>query len=286
MSTAASSVCPYVWSGGQIVEATSARVSPIDHGVLVGDGVFETCKVIDGCAFAIGRHLRRLQLSATTLGIIPPELDVVRAAVDATISANEEADTEPITRLRITVSSGEGVLGSLRGDHEARLLVAAATTPAPAGPALVATVPWVRNERGALAGLKTTSYAGNVRALEFAVAKGAHEAIFANTRDMLCEGTGTNVFVVLDDEIVTPPLSAGPLAGITRELVLETSPVTEANMAMADFLGADEAFLTSSTRDVMAMGAIDGRPLPVVNGPRTRDVSNALAELMAKTLDP
>ena len=82
-------------------------------------------------------------------------------------------------------------------------------------------MPWVRNERSATAGLKTTSYAENVVALDRAHAEGGSEALFANTRGELCEGTGSNVVVVVDDELVTPPLSSGCLAGITRELLLE-----------------------------------------------------------------
>ncbi len=261
-------------------------MSPIDHGVLVGDGVFETCKVLDGTAFALGRHLRRLSSSATRLGIKTPQSEMVRRAVEATISANAELDGALITRVRITVSSGEGVLGSARGDKEPNLFVAAATTHNPTGPASVATVPWVRNERGALAGVKTTSYAENVMAIEYALDRGAHEAIFANTRDMLCEGTGTNVFVVIDNQLLTPPIAAGPLAGITRELVLEISDAEQIDIPMAEFVTADEAFLTSSTRDVMAIGQIDGRELATVNGKATSEAAEAFASLVGGTLDP
>ena len=82
-------------------------------------------------------------------------------------------------------------------------------------------VPWVRNERSAVAGLKTTSYAENVVALAYAKERGAIEAVFANTRGELCEGTGSNVFVVRDGVVWTPPLDSGCLAGITRALAVE-----------------------------------------------------------------
>src|SRR4029077_15234792 len=89
----------------------------------------------------------------------------------------------------------------------------------PVAPAAeVVIVPWTRNEGGALAGLKTISYAENVRALAYAEANGAHEAISPNTRGNLCEATGSNVFLVLDGVCCTPPVSAGCLNGVTRQL--------------------------------------------------------------------
>ena len=91
-------------------------------------------------------------------------------------------------------------------------------------------VPWPRNELGALSGLKTTSYAENVRALAYAAERGGSEAIFANTAANLCEGTGTNIFVVAGGRLITPPLSAGCLAGVTRALVLEWVGAAEEDM--------------------------------------------------------
>ncbi|MFC7502105.1 aminotransferase class IV, partial [Nocardioides sp. GCM10030258] len=114
----------------------------------------------------------------------------------------------------------------------------------------VITVPWPRNERGALAGLKTTSYAENVVALEAARAKGATEAIFANLAGNLCEGTGTNVFYVVDGELRTPTLASGCLAGVTRDLVLEWFGGREVDEPLTVAAAADEIFLVSTTRDV------------------------------------
>src|SRR5690606_36162816 len=107
------------------------------------------------------------------------------------------------------------------GDSSPTLLVAVAEMPERPETTAVVTVPWTRNERGALTGLKTTSYAENVRALAYAAERGCSEAIFGNTVGDLCEGTGSNIFVVVDGRLLTPPLSSGCLAGITRALVLE-----------------------------------------------------------------
>ena len=130
---------------------------------------------------------------------------------------------EPIEfgRLRFTVTGGRGPLGSDRHDSDLTHIVTAVPHARPEAHGAVVTVPWVRNERAATAGLKTTSYADNVIALARAKEQGALEAIFGNTRGELCEATGSNVFVVVDGVVRTPPLDSGCLAGITRELVLE-----------------------------------------------------------------
>lgn len=279
--------CGQVWSDGAIVAADEARLSPLDHGLLVGDGVFETAKIVDGTPFALTRHVGRLRYSATELGLVPPTDAEVVAAALAVTDANSPGPGGPeLTRLRITLSGGAGPLGSGRGDHPVKLFVAAATTPHPTGPADVITVPWARNEKGALVGLKTTSYAENVKAIERARTHDASEAIFPNTQGQLCEGTGTNVFMVVDGQLVTPPLSSGCLAGITRQLVLDTTDAIEADISIEEFVECEEAFLTSSTRDVMPIRSIDGRSLLRVGGGATEHAQRAFASLVSQTLDP
>ena len=272
----------FVWLDGGLVATGEARVSAFDHGLTVGDGVFETMRVVEGTAFALRRHLARLARSAAALGLTPPEPGEIRAAVDAVIAANGDA----AGRVRVTVTGGAGPLGSQRGPDAATLLVASAPLDPYPPTADVVTVEWRRNERGALAGLKTTSYAENVRALAVAHAAGASEAIFANTSDDLCEGTGTNVFIVVDGRLLTPPLSSGCLAGITRELVLELIDAGEEALPLDALAAADEAFLTSSTRDVQAIASVDGEPLPSAPGPLTRAAAAAFADLLGRDLDP
>jgi branched-chain amino acid aminotransferase len=149
------------------------------------------------------------------------------------------------------------------------------------------TVPWPRNERSAVAGLKTTSYAENVVALAEARKVGATEAILPNLVGDLCEGTGTNVFVVLGGLLVTPPLLGGCLAGVTRALVLEELPdADEDNVPMAALAGAEEVLLTSSTRDVQPLRMLDGRDLPGVDGPVAKRAIDAIADLQVRDLDP
>jgi branched-chain amino acid aminotransferase len=155
----------------------------------------------------------------------------------------------------------------------------------------VVTVPWTRNEGGAVTGLKTTSYAENVRALAYARDRGAGEAIFLNTTRELCEATGSNVFVLAGGVVRTPPEGAGCLLGVTRALVLELCAehgiaAEEAALGPADLAQSDEAFLTSSTREVQPIAHADGRALPAAPGPTTEKIAALFTELIARDPDP
>ena len=116
----------------------------------------------------------------------------------------------------------------------------------------------------------------------------ADEAIFANTSGMLCEGTGSNEFVVLDGEVLTPPLSSGCLAGITRDLILEAGIGREADIALEDFSAdrLDEAFLTSSIRGVQAIASIDGAATQSAPGPITTKAAELYNTLLETNSEP
>ncbi|MDL2077367.1 aminodeoxychorismate lyase [Streptomyces sp. GXMU-J15] len=271
-----------IWLDGGLQDIESARVSVFDHGLTVGDGIFETVKVTDGRAFALTRHLARLTRSAQGLGLPDPDLDEVRRACAAVIEANPM----PLGRLRITYTGGHGPLGSDRGEHGPTLVVALGETARRPDSTAVITVPWTRNERGALTGLKTTSYAENVVALARAHQHGGSEALFANTVGQLCEGTGSNVFVVLDGEIHTPPLASGCLAGITRELVVEWTGAQETDLPLDVLQRADEIFLTSTLRDVQAVHRVDERELPGAPGPVTAKAMRVFDERSGQDQDP
>ncbi|GAB2771094.1 aminodeoxychorismate lyase [Streptomyces chlorus] len=271
-----------IWLDGGLQDSESARVSVFDHGLTVGDGIFETVKTVDGRPFALTRHLDRLARSARGLGLPEPDLDEVRRACAAVIEANPM----PLGRLRITFTGGHGPLGSDRGEHGPTLVVALGDTARRPDSTAVITVPWTRNERGALTGLKTTSYAENVVALARAREQGASEALFGNTAGRLCEGTGSNVFVVLDGEIHTPPVASGCLAGITRALAVKWTGATETDLPMDVLQRADEVFLTSTLRDVQAVRRVDERELPGAPGPVTAKAMRIFDEHAAADLDP
>ena len=269
------------WVNGNLVDPLEGTVSAVDHGIVVGDGVFETLKVTNGVPFAISRHVKRLGFSSQGLGISLPDEDLVRKAI------NEVLDKDPSAeRLRVTWSSGPGPLSSTRGDSGGTLSVA--SSPGTNWPVSekVHLSEWTRNENGALTGLKTTSYAENVRALHSAHEVGCSEAVFLNTSGWLCEGTGTNIFLVVDETLVTPDLSSGCLAGITRELVLEIEEVEERSVSLSEASGASEAFLTSSTRDISPISSLGEIVLPNAPGPVTLRVAEKFAQLIASNPDP
>jgi len=271
-----------VWVGDRLWEAEDARVSPFDHAIITGDGVFETLKVAAGRPFAVRRHLERLARSAAGLGLSVPDLPTLRQAIDAVVSVNDVGEGV----IRMTLTGGPSPLGSERGTSGATLIVAAGPARAWSPGAAVAVAPWPRNDRGALAGLKTVSYAENVVALNWAHERGAEEAIFANLEGRLCEGTGSNVFLEHDGQLVTPPLSSGCLAGVTRQLLLELDVAEEAGLPVTALAEAEEAFLTSSTRDVQPIASVDGRVLAAAPGPLTKAAAGAFAALCERDPDP
>ncbi|MGC5166380.1 aminotransferase class IV [Luteimicrobium sp. DT211] len=280
-----------VWVDGVLVDPKAGTIGALDHGLTVGDGVFETCGVQDGQAFALTRHLRRLERSAAGLGLDAPDEALLRAAVaEVLTAAGPDA-----ARLRITVTAGRGPLGSGRIPGAQTVVVAASPGLHHATSSVVRS-PWVRNERSAVAGLKTTSYAENVVALAYAAERGADEAILANTVGELCEGTGANVFVERGGELVTPPLSSGCLAGITRELLLEWGAAEglavreadpgELRFSVLDDVTAGRAHLlvTGSVRNVTPVVRLDG--VDVAAGPLSERAADLFARRRAQHVDP
>ncbi|MGW4056377.1 aminotransferase class IV [Streptomyces sp. NPDC004779] len=271
-----------LWVNGGLYDEETARVSVLDHGLTVGDGIFETVKAERGETFALTLHLERLTRSARGLGLPDPDLDEVRRACAAVLEANPME----LGRLRITYTGGLSPLGSERGDAGPGLVVAVGETSRRPDTTAVVTVPWTRNERGALTGLKTTSYAENVVALARAKERGATEALFGNTVGRLCEGTGSNVFVVIDGRIHTPPVSSGCLAGITRALAAEWTGAVETDLPLDVLETADEIFLTSTLRDVQAVHRVDDRELSAAPGPVTAEAMRIFEKRAAADRDP
>ncbi len=283
-----------VWFDGEIRAAHEPVVTALDRGLLVGDGVFDTCVVVGGRPFALRRHVARLVRSARLVGLPDPPAEVItRAALE--LAARLDG---PTGRLRVTWTAGPVAGGADRARGPATLLLTAQAEtvahPAPgSGPGptrtAVVVVPWVRNENSPLVGAKSTSYAENVLAIEYARRHGGTEAVLGNTRGELCEGAASNVFVEVAGELLTPPLSAGCLAGVTRELVLEWGaeaglPVREATVPLESFRSAEHAAVTSATRGIVPVDVLEGRELRP--GPLTARMQAVFAERAVQDLDP
>lgn len=277
------SAAVWVWSGTE-----HAQISPLDHGLTVGDGVFETISVREGEPIALTRHLARLGSSLKALGLPSVDRALVHQGITHVIS-EAEPNARSLGRLRITVTGGVGPLGSDRNNTPPTIVVALAPTqPWPATTSAIV-VPWIRNERSAIAGAKSTSYAENVVALQWAHAQGYSEGVFLNSRDELCEGTGTNIFCVIDGELVTPPLTSGCLAGIARGLVLEWCGGVERAIHASELASVSEVFLTSSTRDVhpvLHWNSPQSEQIWDSPGPMTTAIAKTFAQRLADDPDP
>jgi branched-chain amino acid aminotransferase len=270
-----------IWLNGRLYDDPhQATVAGTDHGLVVGDGVFETLKVTERGAFAVRRHLNRLNRSAAALGLPEPDHGQIREAIDAVLDGRDF----PRGKLRITYTGGRGPLGSEAAYGPPTVIIMLA--PVDHSPHLtsIVTAPWTRNEHGALAGVKSISYAENVRGLGYATNHDASEAIFLNTAGHVCEGTGTNIFMVFGDTVITPPLSSGPLAGVTRELIMEWRTVEQRDLTLDEAKRADEVFITSSMRDVQGVERWDDQTFSPAHRV-TRAVAASFAERSEADLD-
>ena len=205
------------WCNGSLIDPESPAIAVLDHGFTVGDGVFEAIKVVDNVPFALTRHLDRLAFSAKGLGLPAPD-DAQYARRSPRCSTARDLT---LGRIRITYTAGISPLGSGRGSR-ARPSLWSRTEAKPYRPP---PRPWWSRGRATSMvpppGSRRRRTPKTSSPLAYAAEHDAAEAIFANTAGNLCEGTGTNVFCVFGDEVATPPLSAGCLAGVTRDLVVE-----------------------------------------------------------------
>jgi branched-chain amino acid aminotransferase len=275
-----------LWLNGRLVDAEAACVSPADHGFLVGDGVFETLRCYEGVPFALAHHIERLQDGARALLLEPPAPRILEEAARAVVEANRLGDA----RMRITLTSGPGPPGLLRGEAEPTVVVSARPLSAwpPTATAIVSRLR--RDEQSPLSGVKTTSLADSVMALAEARAAGATEGILLNGQGNVCEATTANVFAVRGERVETPSLASGCLAGITRDCVLGLCGAlglkgVQAELPAAVLYEADELFLTSSTREVQPLIQLDGRPVGAgAPGEITRRLAAAYSQMVLAKL--
>ena len=256
-----------VYINGNLVPLSQTVISPLDYSFLYGYGLFETIRTYGGFVFRLDKHLNRLAGSAKRLGI-PTVTAGLKEAVTATLQANKLSDA----RIRITVSIGEGgIAPDMRQCQKPTVLVVAEHyKPHPERvystgfKAIVSSL--VRYSRSPLSIIKSANYLENMLAKQEATAAGADEAIRLNEKGFLAEASMSNVFLIADGKLMTPPLESGILPGITREAVIELASrlginTIKRDITIEELFQAQEAFLTNSLIEVMPLTEIDGKPV-------------------------
>ncbi|MFV0338697.1 MAG: branched-chain-amino-acid transaminase [Chthoniobacterales bacterium] len=257
-----------VYIDGEFFDKGDAKISVFDHGLLYGDGVFEGIRFYAGRVFRLEEHVRRLEKSARAIALaLPFSLKEIESAVLETIRLNELRDG--YVRLVITRGTGDLGLSPLSCPKPSLIVIAAGITLYPEekyrnGLELV-TCSTRRINHGALSPMvKSLNYLNNVLAKLEAINAGAGEGIMLNEAGYVAECTGDNVFIALNGEILTPPVSAGALAGVTRAVVFEIAaeleiPIREALLTRYDLYTADECFLTGTAAEVIPAVSLDKR---------------------------
>jgi branched-chain amino acid aminotransferase len=248
-----------VYVNGALVAATEARVDPADRGFTLGDGLFETIAVAGGAPRRLAAHLARLERGAHVLDLkLPWPLADLGRAVAETIVANGLQEGV----LRLTVTRGPALRGLLPPAlaHPTLVIAPAPWPQAPAPARAVIATETRRNERSPLSRIKCLGCLDNVLARKEAASRGADDALLLNTLGRIAEATASNVFLVLDGRLVTPPVDDGALPGVMRADVIAQLSAAERSLTAEDLARASEAFLTNSL-GVRALVAVNGRPI-------------------------
>ena len=281
-----------VYLNGSLVLAAEARIAVLDYGFLYGYGLFETMRAYEGRVFRLDRHLERLARSAETLGIAVDTL-TLPDAITETLAANHLSSA----RVRLTVSAGEGSpIPDLESCARPTVLIVATGYLALPEETYrrgyrAVTASMRRNHRSPLAGIKSLNFTENLLARQEAKRAGVAEAILLNDRDYVAEASMSNLFVVSAGVLRTPPLSAGILPGITREVVIEVAErlgitVVEDDITPEELREADEAFLTNSAIEIMPLTTLDGHTIGSGQaGPVTQKLRAAYRDLVRSEAD-
>jgi branched-chain amino acid aminotransferase len=271
-----------IYIDGKYYGERDAKISVFDHGLLYGDGIFEGIRVYNGRVFQLKEHIDRLFYSAKSILLdIPLSHAKIMAAVVETCRRNRIRDGY----IRLVVTRGVGTLGlnPNRCKNPSVIIIAGKIQLYPAefyerGLGII-TVPTTRNLHSALnPAIKSLNYLNNILAKIEANNAGCEEAIMLNAEGFVAECTGDNIFIVKEGHLLTPPLSAGALYGITRRVVMELAvaaglKVSEPNLTRYDLFNADECFLTGTASELVPVVKIDGRVIGTGKpGPVTGDL--------------
>ncbi len=257
-----------IYIDGKYFDEANAKVSVFDHGLLYGDGIFEGIRAYNGRVFKLKEHIDRLFCSAKAIMLEIPlsHADMMKAVVD-TCRENKVRDGY----IRLVVTRGIGTLGlnPNRCKNPSVIIIAGKIQLYPAelyekGMEII-TVPTVRSLHSALnPAIKSLNYLNNILAKIEANNAGCEEAIMLNAEGYIAECTGDNIFIFKERHLMTPPLAAGALYGVTRRVVMDIAAdsglkVSEVNLTRYDMFNADECFVTGSGAELMPVVKIDGR---------------------------
>ena len=257
-----------VYIDGKYYDEAKAKISVFDHGLLYGDGIFEGIRAYNGRVFQLKEHVDRLYASAQAILLTIPmsRAEMVRAVLE-TCRRNRVRDGY----IRLVVTRGVGTLGlnPNRCKRGSVIIIAGKIQLYPEeyyrNGLQIITVPTTRNLHSALnPAIKSLNYLNNILAKIEANNAGCEEAIMLNAEGFVAECTGDNLFIVKDGDLLTPPLSAGALYGITRRVVMDLAreegcQVSEPNLTRYDLFNADECFLTGTGAELIPVVRIDGR---------------------------
>ncbi len=244
-----------IYLNGEIIDENKTCIDPTDRGLLFGDGLFETFSVKTRKARRIDRHLSRLKHGCEIIKLAFPR-DIEQAIVEI-IAANSIINGS--VRLTLTRGPGpRGVLPKLNLQPTIMISATESATPAPKFVKAIIAESTRRNEFSPLSQCKCLNYLDNIIARQEAEARGADEAILRNTAGNLAEATSSNLFLVIDDRLVTPPISDGALPGVVREEILEEAQ--EKTLEPRDIVKSSEAFLTNSL-GIYPLISINGEPI-------------------------
>jgi branched-chain amino acid aminotransferase len=269
---------------GHITGERDAVISVFDHGFLYGEGVYETIRTYHGRPFLFDRHVRRLRNSARMIVLHLPLSDAeIAGRVEATTAAAGLGRTEAYIRVLVTRGIGDLTYDPDATPEPSVVIIVKPQIDPPAEAyekgvrAVIVDV--VRNHPGTVNPMiKSNNLLNSALAMQEALRRGAFEGIMRNYRGELSECTTSNLFIVRDGVALTPPLDAGLLPGITREFLFEIGAevgvtVREQSLRDEDLFAADEAFLTSTTREAVPIVEVDGRSIGTGRpGPITRQL--------------
>ena len=261
---------PVVYVNGRITDAASAVIPVFDHGFLYGEGVYETLRTYGGEPFLFDAHMRRMRRSGSMIHLDVPGTDEEMMQRIRETMAAEPGLKEAYIRILVTRGVGELTYNLAATPTPSIVII---VKPFPEPPAAhftdgiaLALVSVRRNHPSALnPRIKSNNLLNNALAMQEALRQGAEEALMLNQQDEIAECSQSNFFIVKDGGVLTPPLSAGLLPGITREFALDVAreagvPAEERTLTTADMWAADEAFITGTTREITPVVKVDGRP--------------------------